>query len=177
MKTKKLVTAVAVVLVLCMTVAGSLAWLFDTTDEVVNTFTVGHVDIKLAETTTNYKMIPGETIAKDPEVTVEAGSEASWVFVKAEPSNNLATYIDYTIAGGWTNLDGVDNVFYREVAASDADQAFAVLANDQVTVKDTVTNADMTAAETDKPTLTFKAYAIQKSGFDTAAAAWAEVSK
>lgn len=35
MKTKKLVTAVAVVLVLCMTVAGSLAWLFDTTDEVV----------------------------------------------------------------------------------------------------------------------------------------------
>lgn len=100
MKTKKLVTAVAVVLVLCMTVAGSLAWLFDTTDEVVNTFTVGHVDIKLAETTTNYKMIPGGTIAKDPEVTVEAGSEASWVFVKAEPSNNLATYIDYTIADG-----------------------------------------------------------------------------
>ena len=177
MKTKKLVTAVAVVLVLCMTVAGSLAWLFDTTDEVVNTFTVGHVDIDLTETTENYKMIPGETIAKDPEVTVKAGSEASWVFVEAVPSNNLATYIDYTIADGWTKLDSVDNVFYREVAAPDADQVFAVLENDQVTVKGTVTNDQMTAAETDKPTLTFKAYAIQKSGFDTATAAWAEVSK
>ena len=93
MKTKKLVTAVAVVLVLCMTVAGSLAWLFDTTDEVVNTFTVGHVDIKLAETTTNYKMIPGGTIAKDPEVTVEAAKQAGCLLKPSRPTTLLLTLI------------------------------------------------------------------------------------
>ena len=41
---------------------------------------------------------------------------------------------------------------------------YSVLANDQVTVKDTVTKADMNALKADdaiQPTLTFTAYACQ----------------
>ena len=56
--------------------------------------------------------------------------------------------------------------------------AFAVLANNQVTVKNTVTKEmmdDLTSSTL--PTLTFTAYAVQKAGFTTAAAAWAEASK
>ena len=69
-------------------------------------------------------------------------------------------------------------MFYREVASGPADQEFAVLADNKVTVLDSVTSAMMdniTKGTTDAPTLTFSAYAIQKSGFADAAAAWDEL--
>ena len=72
----------------------------------------------------------------------------------------------------------MDGVYYREVPASAADQTFSVLAGDAVTVKSDVTAGTMLeTAKTDAPTLTFKAYAIQRDHFATADAAWAEVSK
>lgn len=52
-----------------------------------------------------------------------------------------------------------------------------MLADDAVTVKSNVTKTMLETAKTDAPTLTFKAYAIQKDHFATADAAWAEVSK
>ena len=122
-------------------------------------------------------MIPGNTIAKDPTVTVKANSEACWLFVKVTKSENLDTFITYAIAEGWTALPGVDGVYYREVPASAADQTFSVLAGDAVTVKSDVTRTMLETAKTDAPTLTFQAYAIQKDHFATADAAWAEVSK
>lgn len=171
----------------CM-VGGTLAYLTAKTVEVKNTFTVGNVDIKLAETTTDFKMVPGVPIAKDPKVTVEGGSEDCWLFVKVDESTNLTSFIDYTVDSAWTALDGETGVYYCEVAANSADQVFKVLkdgitADDKdgsVTVKDTVTKemmdkiADGTATA---PTLTFTAYAVQKAGFDSAVAAWAEARK
>lgn len=180
--TKTLIVALAVMLVVGCAVGGTLAWLTDTTDEVENVFTVGNIDISLAETTTNFKMVPGATISKDPKVTVEAGSEACWLFVKVTESDNLDDFISYTIANGWTELTGVtgvSGVYYREVAASTTDEVYSVLTSDQVTVKDTVTKAMMDAItnqSTTDPTLTFKAYAVQKASVDTAADAWAKVS-
>ena len=153
----------------------SAAWLTDQTAEVKNTFTVGDINIGLTETTTDYKMVPGNTIAKDPTVTVKANSEACWLFVKVTESANLDDFITYAIATGWTELEA--GVYYREVPASAADQTFSVLAGDAVTVKSDVTRAMLETAKTDAPTLTFKAYAIQKDHFATADAAWAEVSK
>ena len=158
-------------------VGGTLAWLTDRTAEVKNTFTVGDINIGLTETTTDYKMVPGNTIAKDPTVTVKANSEACWLFVQVTESENLDTFITYAIAEGWTALPGVDGVYYREVPASNVDQTFSVLKGDAVTVKDTVTKEMLTAKDFTNPTLTFKAYAIQKDHFTTADAAWAEVSK
>lgn len=177
MKKKTLALVLALTLLVAGVVGGTLAWLTDRTAEVKNTFTVGDINIGLTETTTDYKMVPGNTIAKDPTVTVKANSEACWLFVQVTESENLDTFITYAIAEGWTALPGVDGVYYREVPASNADQTFPVLAGNAVTVKDTVTKEMLTADGFTNPTLTFKAYAIQKAHFDTPAAAWAEVSK
>ena len=178
MKKKTLISIIAVALVLCVSVGGVLAYLMDKTNSVTNTFTVGDINITLAETTgDDYKMIPGETLDKDPLVTVKAGSETCWLFVKVDKSENFDTYMTYTMATGWTELES--GVFYREVAANAKDdQVFGVLADDRVTVKGTVTKTLMISlTEATYPKLTFTAYAIQKAGFNTAAAAWAEASK
>lgn len=176
MKKKTLALVLALTLLVAGVVGGTLAWLTDQTAEVKNTFTVGDINIGLTETTTDYKMVPGNTIAKDPTVTVKANSEACWLFVKVTESTDLKDFITYAIAEGWTALPGVDGVYYREVPASAADQTFSVLAGDAVTVKSDVTRTMLETAKTDAPTLTFKAYAIQKDHFATADAAWAKVN-
>lgn len=179
-RNRRIAMTVALVLVVALaSVGGTIAWLTATTTPVTNTFTVGNIDIALAETTSNYKMVPGNTIAKDPTVTVKANSEACWLFVKIEESDNLKSYIDYSVAEGWTALTGVTGVYYREVAATTTDTAFSVLTSDQVTVKNTVTKADMDAIANNtasKPTLTFTAYACQKDNVADAATAWAKLN-
>ena len=172
MKKKTLAIALAVVLVLCCAVGGTLAWLSDKTGPVTNTFTAGDISIDLTETTNNYKMVPGNTIAKDPTVTVNANSEACWLFVKVEKTNTPDNYLTYTIDSGWTALTGVDGVYYREVAASTTDQSFAVLTDNQVVVKNSVTKTMLETAKTSAPTLTFTAYAVQKDNVANAAEAW-----
>ena len=176
MKKKTLALVLALTLLVAGVVGGTLAWLTDQTAEVKNTFTVGDINIGLTETTADYKMIPGNTIAKDPTVTVKANSEACWLFVKVTKSENLDTFITYAIAEGWTALPGVDGVYYREVPASAADQTFSVLAGDAVTVKSDVTRTTLETAKTDAPTLTFKAYAVQKDNVASASDAWAKVT-
>ena len=185
---KRAVALIAMlVLALCIGIGGTYAWLTDNTPSITNTFTVGNIDIELAETKTNFKMVPGTEIEKDPKVTVKANSEACWLFVKVEESTNLRSYIDYDIASGWTELtgvDGVNGVYYRKVEASSSDQTFSVLDGDKVTVKNSVTKGmmDQLSATVSpapvQPTLTFTAYAVQKSGFeDDVAGAWAEAIK
>lgn len=181
MKKKAWVSLVAVVLVLCCAVGGTLAWLTDKTGPVKNTFTVGDINIDLTETTKDYKMVPGNTITKDPKVTVKANSEACWLFVKVEESANFGDFMTYEMANGWTQGDGTKipaNVFYREVAATTAAIDFSVLQGDSVSVKDTVTKADLNAlTQNTFPTLTFTAYAVQKDNIADAKTAWAEASK
>lgn len=176
MKKKTLALVLALTLLVAGVVGGTLAWLTDQTTEVKNTFTVGDINIGLTETTADYKMVPGNAIAKDPTVTVKANSEACWLFVKVTESENLDTFITYAIAEGWTALPGVDGVYYREVPASAADQTFSVLADNAVTVKSDVTRTMLETAKTDAPTLTFKAYAVQKDNVASASDAWAKVN-
>ena len=95
MKKKTLALVLALTLLVAGVVGGTLAWLTDQTAEVKNTFTVGDINIGLTETTTDYKMVPGNTIAKDPTVTVKANSEACWLFVKVTESTNLRTSSTY----------------------------------------------------------------------------------
>ena len=119
-------------------------------------------------------------IKKDPKVTVEKDSEACWLFVKVEEEGTfVAGKVTYSIADGWTKGDGTNipaNVYYRQVGAVTENTDFAVLKDNMVTVSDTLTKADIKSIATN-PTLTFTAYAVQKDGFNTAAAAWAEASK
>lgn len=183
MKKRSLSIIIAVVLVLCCAVGGTLAWLTDKTAEVENTFTTSDVDITLAETTGNsYKMVPGYTISKDPKVTVLADSEKAYVFVKVEKSTNFDTYMTYTMADGWTALDGEAGVYYRVVEDTNADQEFAVIKDNTVTVRDTVTKEQMDALTSETyPTLTVTAYACQymKNNTEnfTATEAWNNVPK
>lgn len=172
-----LVMAVALTLIIGGIIGGSVAWLTAKTDPLVNTFTVGDINITLTESENlNLKMVPGNSITKDPKVTVKADSEACWLFVKYEKSANYDTYLNEpTIADGWTKLDGETNVYYREVNTFTAtDTSFDVLKDNKVTVKDSATKADMEAAKKNAPALTFTAYAVQKDGVADAATAWAK---
>lgn len=180
MNKKIIATVGACALCLGLGVAGTLAWLTDTTGEVKNTFATSDINITLTETESNvdndgspntnsYQMIPGFTITKDPKVTVIAGSEDCYLFVKLEKSTNYDDYLnDYVIANGWTQLKNgnsdVDGVFYREVASNEQDQPFYVLNNNQLTVNTSVTKNMMDNIDnktTSAPTLTVKAYATQ----------------
>ena len=167
MKKKSLALVLALAMIVVCVVGGTLAWLIDKTDPVKNTFTYGDIDITLAETTTNYKMIPGYTIDKDPKVTVKAGSEKCYLFVKVDKSANFDNFMTYDMAAGWTQLEDasgndVDGVFYRVVDTADMGTAYSVLANDKVTVRGDVTKAMLNGlTEATQPTLTFTAYACQ----------------
>lgn len=178
---KKVLSIVAVVLVFCCAIGGTLAWLTDKTDPVVNTFTVGDINIELAESENlDLKMVPGNTITKDPFITVKANSEKCWLFVKVDKSSNYGDFLeDYKMAADWIALDVQDGVYYQVVDASTANQVFEVLNNNQVTVKDTVTKAQMEGIKDNTiaaPTLTFTAYAVQHDNVATAADAWAKAN-
>lgn len=169
--TKAMVMILAVMLIVGISVGGTLAWLSDSTTEVKNTFTTSDIDIELNETTggenKEFKMVPGYTIEKDPTVKVIKGSEKCYLFVKVEKSENFDTFMTYEMADGWIQLmdkNGakVVNVFYRVVDAAEADASFSVLENNQVSVEETVTKEQMNALTTTTyPTLTVTAYASQ----------------
>ncbi len=174
MRKKFITVAVAALLLFCV-VGGTIAWLKTQTGAVVNTFTAGDINITLMETKREYKMVPGITIEKDPKVTVEAGSEDCWLFVKVDKTDNFDNFMEYEMADGWIELSDADGVWYREVKTTDTEQGFFVLKNNQVTVKSGVTKAMLNNLnDTTYPQLTFTAYAIQQAQFTDANVAWIE---
>lgn len=94
MKTRALILPLCSLVLATVTVLGTIAYLTDS-DEAVNTFTVGQVDISLDECavtpagvpiadaarvkSNEYHLIPGQTYTKDPMITVAAGSEESYI--------------------------------------------------------------------------------------------------
>lgn len=191
---KPLALIMALVLLVGGVIGGTVAWLIATPDPVVNTFTYGDINIDLDETdtqldgdnnpnTNEYEMMPGQSITKDPEITVKSGSEEMWLFVKLEKSSNFDTFVEYEVAEGWTALSGVDGVYYQHITAEDvatADKEIAVIKNNTVTVKESVTKEQLNALDSGSsanyPTLTVTAYAVQYAGNATAADAWAKVT-
>ena len=182
MKKKSLALVLALAMIVVCVVGGTLAWLIATTPEVKNTFTYGDINITLAESEDlDLKMIPGYTIDKDPKVTVKAGSEKCYLFVKVDKSANFDTFMTYDMAAGWTALTGVNGVYYRVVDTADMGTAYSVLANDKVTVRGDVTKAMLNGlTEATQPTLTFTAYACQYNNSNDTnfgpADAWAKVN-
>ena len=172
MKKKTLALILALVMVFGAAVGGTIAWLTDKTDDVVNTFTVGNIDIDLDESDDlDLKMVPGNDIEKDPKVTVEANSEACWLFVKIDESEKLDDFISYTVATGWTALTDVSGVYYRSVdaATAAAGVTYSVLKDDQVTVLNSVDKDAMDElTDATLPTLTFTAYACQSANMNLA---------
>lgn len=183
---KKLMTVLALVLVIALSVAGTYAYL-TSQDTVTNTFTVGKVAITLDEAKVDadgnlvanadpvkgnaYKLVPGHEYIKNPTVHFKAESEASYLFVKVE--NGIAdieagtTIAQQIVTNGWTALDGVANVYYKQVDANTGADAidYPVFASFKI-----ADNADTATYGTAQIVVT--AYAIQADGMTDAADAW-----
>ena len=185
-KSKVILTVISLVLVVAMSVAGTLAFLKVKTTDVQNTFSPSNIALSLTEEKDDLKMIPGVDMKKAPKVTVTADID-TYVFVKVEASANAAEYLTWAVdesATSWIKVPGETNVYYREVSADVAadGESFYVLtgkgtgdfANGFVTTKTSVTEAMMNTAESSKPTLTFTAYAVQKDAMADVNAAWTE---
>jgi len=192
MKMKKILAlALAALLLVAVTVAGTVAYLTATTEAVQNTFTAANLGLTLQETEADWTMqlIPGTEKAKDPKVTVTTNVE-TYVFVQfdctvAETSDWFK--YDFLLNNGseWTQGDQMNglpqNVWYTTVTADDS----WYLLGDVVTpdVEDEYDNGSVlvesTATATNTNTnfnMTFDAWAIQVEGFDTVFAAWQTVN-
>lgn len=132
MKKKLLIMSVAMVLVCAFAVGMTIAYL-TSTDEVVNTFTVGNVQIQLDEAdvdeygeqlydsetgspaprvkANSYKLIPGHTYNKDPMVTVLSGSESSYIKMTVTFSNSAE--LDAIFAPTGADLTSIFNGYDR----------------------------------------------------------------
>ena len=121
-RSKALLLTLCAVLLVAASVLGTMAYL-TSTDKVVNTFTVGNVQIKLDEAKANadgslvpnadrvkansYKLLPGHTYNKDPMVTVLKGSEAS--YIKMTVTFTKAAELDAIFAPNGANLTSIFN--------------------------------------------------------------------
>ncbi len=178
-KTKVLVLSLSAVLLVAVSVFSTIAFL-KSSDNVVNTFTVGKVEITLDEVkvdeygnadstgervkTNTYKLIPSHTYTKDPTVHFLAGSEASYLFVKVE--NGLAdiekagtTIESQILDNGWAALSGQTGVYYKLVDATATNVDYVVFSS--FTVADEANVSSYSTAS-----IRITAYAIQADGFE-----------
>lgn len=169
---KKLIAAVAALALVASVGAGAtLAYLTDTTDAVVNTFTVGKVDIALDETVAtinsavavsdndgyNFSHVqPGDIYTKKPVVTVANDSEDCYVFVKLTNANSYLTTnmnTDSTSTNGYWISVGDNTYRWSKV----------LKAGDDVTVFSTVTVGDAVTEATEFTDITVVACAVQSA--------------
>ena len=182
---KKLMTVLALVLVIALSVAGTYAYLTSQAS-VKNTFTVGNVAITMDEADVDnstpdadrdvanaYKLIPGTTYTKDPIIHVAATSEQCYLFVKVE--NDIAgaetteagkTVAAQLAANGWSLVDGQTNIYvYKDVVNGGAN----VKVFESFTVSNDINN-DALKTAADGKTITVTACAVQAEGLTAAQA-------
>ncbi len=110
MKKKSLVSMlIALSLVAVIMIGATLAYLTDTTDNVVNTFTIGKVDITLTEPSWDPEdaenLEPGAEIAKDPVVT-NTGKNDAYVAVTVTGMEEMAKVgFEAVVNDGWVLVD------------------------------------------------------------------------
>ena len=112
---KKILAACLVICLLATAIIGTTLAYFTDTDEKINTFTVGNVDITLTEPNwveeNAVNMYPGQVLPKDPVVT-NVGSNPCLVRIKITwPENVDLTYytdgVELKLGENWTARDGV----------------------------------------------------------------------
>lgn len=177
MKKKLLALILSVAVVASIAAAGTLAYLTAQTDDVVNTFTVGDIDLTLTETTgTEYKILPGATVEKDPTVTVLADSENCWVYVLVanELNDTVKGASTLDITDSWELVESVPGMsvqwddtiaIYRlktAVGTASTDQIFPVF--NHVTISGALTNEQNASLE--GKTIQLAAYAHQVDNVD-----------
>ena len=167
--TKKLVVAVvALSLALVTVIGGTLAFLLDESNVVTNKFTYGKIEIVLTENNkadedglefTN--VVPGDVLKKDPVVTVNAGSEACYVYVLID--NQLGDAASYNIdTTKWIQVQDYTNVtktlyrYYEVVNALQGAKDLTVFT--ELTFKSNLTSADLTNLKDKNVVITAYAY-------------------
>lgn len=171
-----LLLALCAVLLVGATIAGTVAYLTSVTTEVKNTFTSGNVKIdlkerdmnpetgvlnatgNLVEAINNIKIVPCRTIAKQPVVIVDPGSEDCWLFVKVE--GKLLSGGAFTVNTNWEAVGESHPNWYRYKAnngkATDNTDGYQVF--DSFTFEN-LTNEQVAALE--DGTIKVTAYAVQ----------------
>ncbi len=204
-RNKALLLALCALSLVAASVFGTLAYLTDT-EAVTNTFTVGKVDITLNEAPVDatgkettgdrvqanvYHLLPNHVYDKDPTVHFQAGSDASWLFVKVENGlvgieskvENYSSIAEQIVAKGWTKLDSftdttedtVDTaVYYKSVPANTGTAAQDHVVFESFTIDSGVTGDTLDTYQ--NATIVVTAYAIQADGFSDAATAWNTVA-
>ena len=165
------VTAVALAAVLLIG-GGTFAYLQGESENVVNNFKTNQVNVSISETGDGqYNIVPGTSEYKDPKVTVNNTVDA-YVFV--EVTDTTEGLVDYEIAEGWQRLTGYKNIYYRIVNGDAEQKDFNILKGNRVAYGAGLKNSDMLKDGQLKENieLSFRAYAVQKEGFDTAEKAW-----
>lgn len=181
MSNKKFIAILSVFVMLALTmvvgcaVDGTVAWLVSQSETRVSKFTLGDINIELAEEpgseSQSLKIIPGAKITRTLKVEVMENSEACWLFVKVEGTNWPAK-VSYSVAG-WESLSGHPGVYYCEVSAGDAQTGVVYEVNCNVTVSEELTKAEVNSiASGTQPQLSFTAYAVQRDGINDVTKAW-----
>ena len=184
---KTLTIALSMVLVAAIAVTGTLAFLTDKSEVLINKFTFGDTEVEIAEPKWDValaengvdgamKVVPGETVDKDPTVTVKGSEE---VYVYAYVNNALAEHVTIgAIGANWTAVDGLAGLYRYNTTVTPADGGTELepLFN-TVTISDEITQEEL---ETSNPftdgTITVQAYVHQaaEAGQEVADAAAVE---
>ena len=210
---KKILVACLCVALAVLTVAGTTLAYLTSKDTVTNTFTVGNVKITLDEAKANtdgtlvegadrvkansYKLMPGHTYNKDPMVTVQNGSEPS--YIKMTVTFSKANALDAIFAPTGAELTSIFNGYdatnwiykgntkdatadtrtyefwYKDTVGAPTTNVALDALFDSITVPDAITGEQL--ATIAGMTITVDAYAIQADGFADADAAWAAFKK
>lgn len=194
-KLRKLLTLVScAVLLVCVTVVGTVAYLTSTTKTVTNTFTVGKgIDITLTEapvgtngkkttgdrvTGNSYKLVPGYEYDKDPTVFVGSTSGDCYLFVKVEngivdiEDDTADTIAEQMTKNGWVQIATDSKIWCLMTAGAEgaADTKTVCKAGDEkvvfekFTTEDSLTKIESTYADAE---VVVTAYAVQTDGFES----------
>lgn len=206
---KLVVLTLATAVVCGSAVGGTVAWLTASSGKIVNTFTYGDIRIGLGSSpaallsleapeeesdvteekkSAENRMVPGKTLELDTTLYVAAGSEACWLFVTVEESENFEDFLTYEMEDGWTRLepDGEEKVYYREVVDMEGDFRIDALEDDFVTTvireNELEVRPDVTIEQFDElteetcPKISITAFAIQRANIDTPELAWEQTA-
>ena len=176
-RSKALLLSLCAVLLVAATIFGTMAYL-TSEDKVVNTFTVGNVQIKLDEAKVNpdgtpvegadrvktneYHLLPGHTYTKDPTVTVLEGSEESYVRLKVTFNNASEIIALCTDPEFADEVTGVENAFplIRMVNFVEANAAKwdGIIPDNMVETEEMLADSKYFVADTANNTLTYYFY-------------------
>ena len=172
-KKKLIISAIILSLVVTAGVGSLIAYFASVSGPVVNTFTVGEVEIELADAEVEViPLVPGTTAERTSVVTVLRGSEDCYVYVKIEQPYELTQYTSYELAEGWINLGGIDGVYYRQVPKSAVNMKYHVFKNDEIAIGANLTKEKMSQLDAGGYEMKVTAYAIQTLGIESPADGW-----